>query len=118
MEFLPEPWRSWRLGGSFVTVGSASQFHQKFTTRSRNSFLTSLWSPTMQRGFVIQLYSEADLDAGKFVGRVEHVDTGRADGFRSAEELVRFIEQTVKEIEEAAPGETQESSAESSPSDL
>ena len=61
----------------------------------------------MRRGFVIQLYSEADLSA-KFAGRVEHVDSGRADGFRSVEELVRFIEQTVKETEETARGETQE----------
>ena len=59
----------------------------------------------MRRGFVIQLYSEADLYPGKFAGRVEHVDCGRADGFRSVEELVRFIEQTVKEIEETARGE-------------
>jgi hypothetical protein len=57
----------------------------------------------MRRGFVIQLYSEADLHPSKFAGRVEHVDSGRADGFRSVEELVRFIEQTVKEFEEAAP---------------
>lgn len=62
----------------------------------------------MRRGFVIQLYSEADLDPSKLVGRVEHVDSGRADGFRSAEELVRFIEQTMKEIEEKTRGEMQE----------
>lgn len=58
----------------------------------------------MRRGFVIQLSPEADPQA-KFSGRVEHVDSGRADGFQSAEELVRFIEQTVKELEEAARGE-------------
>lgn len=61
----------------------------------------------MRRGFVIQLYSEADLSQDKFVGRVEHVDSGRADGFRSVAELVRFIEQTVREIEEEARGDTQ-----------
>lgn len=63
----------------------------------------------MQRAFVIQLHSEADLHPAKFAGRVEHVDSGRADGFQSAEELVRFIEQTVKEIEETARAEMQES---------
>jgi hypothetical protein len=62
----------------------------------------------MRRGFVIQLHSEADLSPAKFAGRVEHVDSGRADGFRSVEELVRFIEQTVKEIEETERGEMQE----------
>jgi hypothetical protein len=65
----------------------------------------------MRRGFVIKLYSEGDLSA-RFGGRVEHVDSGRTDGFRSVEELVRFIEQTVKEIEETAPAEMQELPAE------
>ncbi|MCM3905493.1 MAG: hypothetical protein ND866_27685, partial [Pyrinomonadaceae bacterium] len=54
---------------------------------------------TMRRGFVIQLHSEGDLCREKFAGRVEHVDSGRADDFRSAEELVTFIEQTVQEME-------------------
>ena len=66
----------------------------------------------MRRGFVIQLSSQAGLDQSKFVGRVEHVDSGRADGFRSVEELVRFIEQTVKETEETAREEAPESSSE------
>ena len=61
----------------------------------------------MRRGFVIQLYSESNLHPAKFAGRIEHVDSGRAYGFRSEEELVRFIEQTVKEIEDTAPGKTQ-----------
>lgn len=67
----------------------------------------------MRRGFVIQLYSEDDLSRAKFVGRVEHVDSGRADGFRSPEELVRFIEQTMKEIEETPREEMHESPPES-----
>jgi hypothetical protein len=56
----------------------------------------------MQRAFVIQLHPEADLKPAKFAGRVEHVDSGRAEGFRSVEELVTFIEQTMKELEETA----------------
>ena len=64
----------------------------------------------MRRGFVIQLHSEADLVSAEFVGRVEHVDSGRADGFRSAEELVRFIQQTVRETEAEEREETQPSS--------
>lgn len=67
----------------------------------------------MRRGFVIQLYSEADLHPAKFAGRVEHVDSGRADGFRSVEELVKFIEQTVKEIEETGQGKMEEPAPES-----
>jgi hypothetical protein len=66
----------------------------------------------MRRGFVIQLYPEADISPTKFAGRVEHVDSGRADGFRSVEELVRFIEQTVKELEETALEAMRESSLE------
>ena len=62
----------------------------------------------MRRGFVIQLHSEVDFSLAKFAGRVEHVDSGRADGFRSVEELVKFIEQTVKEIEETERAEMQE----------
>jgi hypothetical protein len=62
----------------------------------------------MRRGFVIQLNSDVELDQAKFVGRVEHVDSGRSDGFRSVEELVKFIEQTVKEIEETAREEVPE----------
>ncbi len=67
----------------------------------------------MRRGFVIQLYSEADHHPSKFAGRVEHVDSGRADAFRSVEELVSFIEQTVKEFEET-PREMSELPPESS----
>lgn len=63
----------------------------------------------MQRGFVIQLHSETDLYSEKFAGRVEHVDSGRSDGFRSVEELVNFIKQTMREIEEKARLEAQES---------
>ena len=63
----------------------------------------------MQRAFVIQLSPEFDLGPSKFAGRVEHVDSGRAEGFRSVEELVRFIEQTVKETEMRAQKEIEES---------
>jgi hypothetical protein len=62
----------------------------------------------MRRGFVIQLHSETDRYPIRFAGRVEHVDSGRADGFRSVEELVRFIQETVREIEEMERGESKE----------
>jgi hypothetical protein len=62
----------------------------------------------MRRGFVIQLHSETDRYPVRFAGRVEHVDSGRADGFRSVEELVNFIQETVQQIEDAERGEKQE----------
>jgi len=67
---------------------------------------------TMRRGFVIQLHSETDRYPIRFAGRVEHVDSGRADGFGSVEELVEFIQETVRDIETAERGETQEPQSE------
>jgi hypothetical protein len=61
----------------------------------------------MRRAFVIQLHPETDLRPAKWSGRVEHVDSGQADHFRSAEELMRFIEQTLAEIEAAEHEESQ-----------
>lgn len=63
----------------------------------------------MRRAFVIQL-RKTDRGAVEFAGRVEHVDSGRADHFGSAEELVRFVERTLAEVE-AMEGETSEASA-------
>ncbi len=65
----------------------------------------------MQRAFVIQLSPEVDLSSTKFAGRVEHVETGRADGFHSVEELVRFIEQTVQDTDVMAREEIEESAS-------
>jgi hypothetical protein len=66
----------------------------------------------MRRGFVIQLHSETDRYPVRIAGRVEHVDSGRSDGFHSVEELVEFIQETVREIEDAERGEKQESQSE------
>jgi len=63
----------------------------------------------MRRGFVIQLHSEAE--PARFAGRVEHVDSGRADGFSCVEELVKFIEHTMKQINETSRDEMQEEAA-------
>ncbi len=60
----------------------------------------------MRRAFVIQLRQKADPAASEFAGRVEHVDSGRADHFTSVEELVRFVEQTVAETEGAEEDQT------------
>ena len=52
----------------------------------------------MQGDFVIQLRPGSDPAAGQFVGRIEHIDTGRSGSFRSLEDLgaviVRLLAQT------------------------
>ena len=63
----------------------------------------------MRRAFVVQLHPETDLLPAKWSGRVEHVDSGRADHFQSADGLVRFIEQTLTEIEAAEHRVSQDS---------
>lgn len=62
----------------------------------------------MRRAFVIQLRQNADPGAAEFAGRVEHVDSGRADHFGSVDELIRFIERTMADIEGAQERETKQ----------
>lgn len=45
----------------------------------------------MQRDFVIQLHPDADVQAGQFAGRIEHIDSGRSAHFRTIEDLLAFI---------------------------
>jgi hypothetical protein len=45
----------------------------------------------MQGDFVIQLRPGCDPAEGQFVGRIEHIDTGRSGSFRSLEELRAMI---------------------------
>ena len=63
----------------------------------------------MRRAFVIQLHPGTEFTPAKLSGWIEHVDSGRADNFRSAEELLRFIEQTLAEIEVATHEEDADS---------
>ena len=51
------------------------------------------------RAFVVQLHAEAQVAAGRFRGRVEHVTSGRATHFDSLEALVAFITQTVQAVD-------------------
>ncbi len=44
-----------------------------------------------ERAFVLQFHREADLKIGRFLGRIEHVASGRAGHFQSLEELVAFV---------------------------
>lgn len=44
-----------------------------------------------QRAFVVQFRKDADVVAGRWAGRVEHVTSGRASHFQSWEQLVAFV---------------------------
>jgi hypothetical protein len=45
----------------------------------------------VQRAFVVQFRAEADVEGGRFEGRVEHVVSGQASLFHSLEELLSFM---------------------------
>ena len=48
--------------------------------------------------FVIQFRLEADVEAGPFEGRVEHVASSRATRFHSLDELLGFIASVLAEV--------------------
>lgn len=50
-----------------------------------------------RRTFVVQLHAQADPGQDRFAGRIEHIVSGRATRFASAEELLSFIARTVAE---------------------
>jgi hypothetical protein len=45
----------------------------------------------VSRSFLVHLRTDADLPAGRVVGRVEHVHSGDAMHFQSIEELISFM---------------------------
>ena len=47
--------------------------------------------------FVIQLRQESDIEAGRFEGRVEHIESYKATRFHSLDELVSFIANVLPE---------------------
>jgi hypothetical protein len=49
---------------------------------------------------VVQLQADADPAAGRFLGRVEHVTSGRAARFSGVEELVAFVSRLLREEHE------------------
>ena len=61
----------------------------------------------MRRAFVVEV-SEAGAAGGPFTGRVEHLLSGKAIHYKSAEELVSFIQRT---LEAAASAETKTDAA-------
>ena len=46
---------------------------------------------SIHRSFVVHIYPGADLERGRIFGRVEHVVSGDAAEFASAEELLNWI---------------------------
>ena len=51
--------------------------------------------------FVIQLRQESDIEAGRFEGRVEHIESYKAIRFHSLDELVSFIANVLPEEQNA-----------------
>lgn len=49
------------------------------------------------RAFVVQFASGSDIDADRYVGRVEHVVSGRGERFASRDELLRFMARILRD---------------------
>jgi hypothetical protein len=49
-------------------------------------------------GFVIQFQPETDIEAGRFVGKVEHIASSESIRFHSLEELLGFIARVLAEV--------------------
>jgi hypothetical protein len=56
-----------------------------------------------QHAFVVQFQTDADLEAGRAVGRVEHVVSGQATLFQSLEALLAFMAGVLREVRDASP---------------
>ncbi len=59
----------------------------------------------VRRAFVVQFRAEADVEQGKFVGRVEHVVSGQATRFHSLEELLAFFTRVLTNVRTEPPKE-------------
>jgi len=57
--------------------------------------------PGRDTAFVVHLVTGPAAPAGRAEGRVEHVATGRTARFESAEELLRFMQETLVAISAA-----------------
>jgi len=60
--------------------------------------LAHLASLSVHRAFVVEFHAEADLPAGRVLGRVEHIVSGRATLFQSQEMLLAFMAQVLREV--------------------
>ena len=57
------------------------------------------------RAFVVQFRAETEVEQGRFVGRIEHVVSGRATHFASLEELLAFIARVLTQVRTEPPEE-------------
>ena len=57
------------------------------------------------RAFVVQFGQETEVEQGHFVGRVEHVVSGKSQRFQSLEELLEFIGRVLSEQPEESSKE-------------
>jgi hypothetical protein len=53
---------------------------------------------SVHRAFVVEFHADADVQAGRVIGRVEHVVSGRATSFQSQEMLLAFMAQVLLEV--------------------
>lgn len=51
--------------------------------------------------FVVQFATGADIEADRYVGRVEHVVSGRGERFATRDELLRFMARILRDGPEA-----------------
>ena len=56
-----------------------------------------------RRTFLVQLTSDTDPEAANVEGRVEHVQTGISQRFRSREELFVFLNQVILDEQSSGP---------------
>ena len=74
---------------------------------SQNAPQTQAVGLPANRAFVVQFQGVAAGQAAPIAGRVEHITSGHRVRFQSWEELHRFVEQELAQLEQAA-GPTQE----------
>lgn len=58
-----------------------------------------------RRAFVVQLREQADVERGRWAGRIEHVTSGHATHFQSLEELVAFVAKILASVTGETPDE-------------
>ena len=60
----------------------------------------------IQRAFVVQLHAEANVEHGRMMGRVEHVQSGQAARFQTLDELLEFFRRMLQAPTVLCPPET------------